>query len=134
MAYMGNRWGAPPPHKPKTIVQEIEYIEQKEFNDFTEEIEYIEKKEFNDFADNVRHDLVKIVDFINQEVEPEVTHIRTDLDETMNRTDVMARNIYDLQHEVRMLREKGKGAPATKRRLRVTVCAGKDKVQITRND
>jgi BMFP domain-containing protein YqiC len=118
MAYMGNRWGAPPP-KPKASVKSIEYTE---------------KKEFDTFAHNVRHDLVKIVDFINKEVEPDVNHIRTDLDETMHRTDVLARHVYELQHEVRELREKESCASAAKRRLRVTVCAGKDKVQIIRND
>ena len=112
MAYMGNRWGAPTPRP----------------------IEYAEKKELNDFANNVRHDLVKIVDFINTEVEPEVNKMHKDLDETMHRTDVLSRHVCDLQHEVRELREKERCAPAAKRRLRVTVCAGKDKVQIIRND
>ena len=118
MAYMGNRWGAPPP-KPKATVQRIEYAEQKEFETF---------------ANNVRHDLVKIVDFINTEVEPEVNKMHADLDETMHRTDVLARHVYELQHKVRELREKERCAPAAKRRLRVTVRAGKDKVQIIRND
>lgn len=117
MAYMGNRWNPTP--KPKATVQRIEYTEQKEFDTF---------------ANNVRHDLVKIVDFINKEVEPEVNHIRTDLDEALHKTDVLTRYVYDLQHEVRELREKERCALAAKRRLRVTVCAGKDKVQIIRND
>lgn len=120
MAYMGNRWGAPPaPPKPKTSVQSIEYTE---------------KREFDAFASNVRHDLVKIIDFINKDVEPEVNHIRADLDEAKHRTDVLACHIYALKDEVRELREREVRAPVTKRRIRVTVRAGKDKVQIIRND
>lgn len=118
MAYMGNRWGAPPP-KPKVTVKPVEYAE---------------KKELNDFEDRVRHDFVKIVEFLNEEVQPEVNKMHADLDETMHRTDVLARHVYDLQHEVRELREKEMCAPAVKRRLRVAVRAGKDKVQIIRND
>lgn len=115
MAYY-NRWGASPPRPT------------------AQKVIYTEKKEFDDFANNVRHDLVKIVDFINTEVEPEVNKMHADLDETMHRTDVLTRHVYELQHEVRELREKERCAPAAKRRLRVTVRAGKDKVQIIRND
>lgn len=116
MAYMGNRWGAPPP-KPKSTAKSIEYTE---------------KKEFNNFADSVRHDLVKIVDFINKEIEPEVNGMRTNLDEAIGRTDILARHVYELQHEVRELCEKEMRASASMKRRVVTVRAGGKEVRIER--
>lgn len=116
MAYMGNRWGAPPP-KPKNT---------------TKLITYTEKKEFDNFADSVRHDLVKIVDFINKEIEPEINRMRTNLDEAMGRTDMFARHVYELQHDVRELCEKENCASAPMKRRIVTVRAGGKEVRIER--
>ena len=111
MAYMGNRWNPTP--KP---------------------IEYTEKREFNDFVERVQKDFVRIIDYINKEQTPEINKLETDLKEVLARTDVLARHVYALQDETSKLRSMTECAPAAKRRLRVTVCAGKDKVQIIRND
>lgn len=51
-------------------------------------VEYAEKRELNDFSENVNK-------------------MHADLDETMHRTDVLARHVYELQHEVREMRFSG---------------------------
>ena len=111
MAYMGNRWNPTP--RP---------------------IEYTEKREFNDFTDKVRKDFVRIIDFINKEQVPEINKLETDLKEVLERTDILARHVYALQQETSKLRSITECAPVAKKRLRVTVRVGKDKVQIIRND
>ena len=117
MAYMGTRWNYPSPS-----------------TQTTQRIEYTEKSEFNDFTDKVRKDFVRIIDFINNEQVPEINKLETDLEEALKRTEVLKRQVYALQEETSRLRSMTECAPAAKRRLRVTVCAGKDKVQIIRND
>ena len=111
MAYMDNRWNPVP-----------------------KLADYTEKREFNDFANKVWKDFVKIIDFINNEQAPEINKLETDLEEVLNRTDILARKVYALQEETSKLRSMQGRAPAAKKRLRVTVCAGKNKVQIRRND
>ena len=117
MAYIGNRWGAP-----ATKYQKVEYVSEDEYKDF---------------ADKVRKDFCKIIDYINNEQNEEIRKINdrlTKLEVTQHYVKNIEEDVAHLQCVMQQLIDRQYRGSGTKRRLRVTVRAGKDKVQIIRND